>query len=93
MKQYCYADFVSWFDTSFEIRKKSNTCLYSENELPEDEYTCELEDDILGMEDEDSDVVQENLSCERETFEFKDGSVMRKRKKPESHQISHHQFK
>lgn len=53
--------------------------------MPEDEYTCELEDDILGME-EDSDVVQENLSCEREIFEFKD------EKPTESHQISH-QFK
>lgn len=79
--QYCYADFVSWFDTTFEKCKKSNTCFDTENELPEDEYTCELEDDILGMEEEDSDVVQENLSCEREIFEFKDGTVMRKRKK------------
>lgn len=50
MIQYCYADFVSWFDTSFE---KRYTCLDTENELPEDEYTCELEDDILGMEEED----------------------------------------
>lgn len=32
------------------------------------------------MEEEDSDVVQENLSCEREIFEFKDGTVIRKRK-------------
>lgn len=32
--QYCYADFVSWFDTSFEQYKKSNTCLDTENELP-----------------------------------------------------------
>lgn len=78
--QYCYADFVSWFDTSFEQYKKSNTCLDTENELPEDEYKCELEDDNLGMEEEDSDVVQENLSCEREIFEFKDGTVIRKRK-------------
>lgn len=81
MIQYCYADFVSWFDTSFEKRKKSNTCLDTENELPEHEYTCELEDDILGMEEEDSDVVQDYLSCEREIYEFKDGTVMRKRKK------------
>lgn len=72
MIQYCFADFVSWFDTSFEKRKKSNTCLDTENELPEDEYTCELEDDILGIEEKDSDVVQENLSCKREIFEFKD---------------------
>lgn len=91
--QYCYADFVSWFDTSFEQYKKSNTCLDTENELPEDEYKCELEDDNLGMEEEDSDVVQKNLSCEREIFEFKDGTVMRKRKNPESHQISQNQFK
>lgn len=62
--------------------------------MPEDEYTCELEDDILGMEEEDSNVVKENLSCEREIFEFKDGAVMKKRKKTtESHQISQHQFK
>lgn len=92
MIQYCYADFVSWFDTSFKKRKKSNSCLDTENELPEDEYTRELEDDILCMEEEDSDVVQENLSCEREIFEFKDGTVMRKRKKPERHQILQHQF-
>lgn len=39
MIQYCYADFASWFDTSFEKCKKSNTCLDIENELPEDEYT------------------------------------------------------
>lgn len=82
MIQYCYADFVSWFDTSFEKCKKSNTCLDTENELPKDEYTCELEDDILSMEEEDSDVVQENLSCGRGIFEFKDGTVMKKRKKP-----------
>lgn len=80
-------------DTSFEKCKTSNTCLDIESELPEDEYTCELEDDIPGLEEEDSDVVQENLSCEREIFEFKDGTVMRKRKKTESHQISQHQFK
>lgn len=49
--------------------------------MPEDENTCELEDDILGMEEEDSNVVKENLSCEREIFEFKDGAVMKKRKK------------
>lgn len=84
---------MSWFDTSFEQYKKSNTCLDTENELPGDEYKCELEDDNLGMQEEDSDVVQENLSCEREIFEFKDGTVMRKRKNPESHQISQNQFK
>lgn len=82
MIQYCYADFASWFDTSFEKCKKSNTCLDIQNELPEDEYTCDLEDDIPGLEEEDSDAVQDNLSCDREIFEFKDGTVMRKRKNP-----------
>lgn len=47
----------------------------------EDEYICELEDDIFGMEEEDLNVVKENLLCEREIFEFKDGVVMKKWKK------------
>lgn len=58
--------------------------------MPEDEYTCELEDDILGLEEEDSDVVQKNLSCEREIFEFKDGTVMRKREKKNQKVIRYH---
>lgn len=44
--------------------------------------THDLEDDIPGLEEEDSDAVQDNLSCDREIFEFKDGTVMRKRKNP-----------
>lgn len=49
------------------------------------------------MEEEDSDVVQENLSCEREIYEFNDGTVMRKRKKTQKviryHNISLHENK
>lgn len=96
MIQYCYAGFVSWFDTSFE-KCKSNTCLDIENEL--DEYTCDLEDDIPGLEEEDSGVLQENLSCEREIFEYLNSrtvtsTVMRKGETtPESHQISKRQLK
>lgn len=50
MIQYCYVDFVLWFDIFFE---KCNICFDIENELLEDEYICELEDDIFGMEEED----------------------------------------
>lgn len=73
---------MTWFDTSFEKYKKSNTCLDIENKLPEDKHTFDLEDDIPGLEEEDVDVVQENLSCERKIVEFKDGTALRKRKKP-----------
>lgn len=46
-----------WFDIIFEKCKKLNICFDIENELLEDEYICELEDDIFGMVEEDFDVV------------------------------------
>lgn len=43
MSNYCYADFVSWFDTSLEKCQKN--MLNCEGELPEEYYSSDLEDD------------------------------------------------
>lgn len=44
-------------DIFFEKCKMLNICFDIESELLEDEYICELEDDIFGLEEEDLDVV------------------------------------
>lgn len=46
MSKYCYADFVTWFDTSLEkCKKQVEKC---EGELLKEDYSHDLEDDILA---------------------------------------------
>ena len=76
MKKYCYADFVSWFDASF-VNCKDKHLSSTEEELPEEDYSHDFEDDILYFMQE-NDNESENKSL---IFEFKDGTLMKKRKK------------
>lgn len=78
MSKYCYADFVTWFDTSLEkCKKQVENC---EGELLEEDYSHDLEDDILASAEsnEDTDSFSHN---EQTLFEFRDGTIMKKRKK------------
>lgn len=78
MSKYCYADFVTWFDTSLEnCKKQVENC---EGELLEEDYSHDLEDDILASveSNEDTDRFSHN---EQTLFEFRDGTIMKKRKK------------
>ena len=75
MSKYCYADFVSWFETSYK-RSKNVNVQNPQSELPEVEYSCDLVDHALPS---DEDVVDDD-SYEKE-YEFRDGTIMRLRKK------------
>ena len=78
MNKYCYADFVSWFDTSFgksgseNVRPKP-----SADELPEEDYSLDLQDDVVNALEQESDLIESNQTL----YEFKDGTIMKKRKK------------
>ena len=76
MSNYCYADFVSWFDTSLEKCQKN--MLNCEGELPEEDYSPDLEDDILAAVEQDEEM---NIQDKQVVFEFRDGTIMKKRKK------------
>lgn len=67
-----------WFDTSLEkCKKQVENC---EGELLEEDYSHDLEDDILASAEsnEDTDSFSHN---EQTLFEFRDGTIMKKRKK------------
>lgn len=78
MSKYCYADFVTWFDTSLEkCKKQVENC---EGELLEEDYSHDLEDDILASVESNEDI--DSFSHNEQTlFEFRDGTIMKKRKK------------
>ena len=83
MSNYCYADFVSWFDTSLEKCQKN--MLNCEGELPEEDYSPDLEDDILAAVEQDEEM---NIQDKQVVFEFRDGTIMKKRKKPKGVEVS-----
>ena len=77
MNKCCYADFVSWFDTVYKGHKEE-TVHELQCELPEQNYTHDLEDCVLHSE---SDQDESDRDTEENVYEFRDGTIMRKRKK------------
>lgn len=77
--KFCYADFVSGFDVlPGKALRKPSEVLECDPELPEDDYDVDVEDEIVH----ELEVERNTDSGEKEqTYEFKDGLVMRKRKK------------
>lgn len=79
MYKFCYADFISWFDVlKSKSSRKPSTIVESEPELPEDDYDVDVEDEIVDELDIDSNPAGVD---EEQTYEFRDGLIMRKRKK------------
>lgn len=67
-----------WFDTSLEkCKKQVENC---DGELLEEDYSHDLEDDILASveSNDDTDSFSNN---EQTLFEFRDGTIMKKRAK------------
>lgn len=91
LNNYCFADFVSWFDIiKSENPNKKKNVLNSDTELPELEYEDNADDvpDVLNEERVDSvecTIGNDNGPCNQDSektdvFHFHDGTIIRKRK-------------
>ena len=73
MNKYCYADFVSWFETSCHKQTIQDTGI--SEELPEVDYSPDLEDAVLDALELNDDKVSDIV------YEFRDGTIAQKRRK------------